>query len=241
MATKPKFPFVRRLTKAATNGTDVQAIKRALSRAGFMDWAKFDNAYNAKAANAVHAFQKAKGLTVGVYEEKTHARLVATKSVPDTTNPGLAFDEYAGELLWAEYEKRNEDPALKKAQALLDICRKYTGSYGWGGGHGVPLSRVRFSDDLDCSGSSCHALWSVDLYHDDYATNSTGMESYGDAGRGRYVTIHANWEHVWIEFTLPAFKGRFDTSPHGCGSRGPRVRTCPRFASTFIARHPKGL
>src|SRR5580765_1021751 len=142
MATKPKYPFVRKLQKGVGNGTDVQAIKRALSRAGSMDWAKFDNAYNAKVIEAVHAFQKKKGLKVGQYEETTHAKLVATKSTPDTTNPGLAFDEYAGELLWAEYEKRNEDPALKKAQQLLEVCRKFTGSYRWGGGHGVPLAQV---------------------------------------------------------------------------------------------------
>ena len=241
MATKPKYPFVRVLQAGVTNGTDIQAIKRALSRAGYMDWGKFDNAYNKKTIDVVHVFQHSKKIKVGPYTSVTHEKLVATKSQPDVLNPGLAFDEYAGELLWAEYEKRNEDPALKKALALLDQCRKYTGRYGWGGGHGVPLARVRESDALDCSGSTCHALWKVDLYHDDYATNSTGMETYGDAGRGQYVTIHANWEHVWIEFTLPKFKGRFDTSPHGCGPRGPRVRTCPRFNSTFIHRHPPGL
>lgn len=243
MATKPKYPFVRPLAPGAAKGTDIQAVKRALSRVGLLPWGNFDDAYNHAAQEAVKKFQHSHGLeATGKYGKATHLKLVAAKATAD--HPGeSAFDAYAGELLWAEYEKRQEDPALAKAKQLLAVCRKFTGPYVYGGGHGVPLAHVMYSQGLDCSSSTCKALFDVDLFDGPYATNSAGMESWGAAGRGRYVTVHANWEHVWVEFTPSPAWGwcRFDTSPHGCGSRGPRVRTCRRFDASFVHRHPKGL
>jgi len=241
MATKPSYPFVRPLIPGVEKGTDVQGIKRAFSRIGLIPWVKFDNIYNKKLEAAVTKFQWSHDIEgTGKYGEATHKALVAAKAVAPHSGE-TSFDAYAGELLWNEYTKRHEDPALAKARELLTICKKFTGSYLYGGGHGVPLAKIEYDDELDCSASSCKGLYDVDLYDGPYATNSTGLESYGDAGRGRYVTIHANWEHVWIEFTLPDGWYRFDTSPHGCGPRGPRVRTCHRFSDSFISRHPKGM
>ncbi len=241
MATKPRYPFVRPLIPGVEKGTDVQAIKRALSRVGLMPWVKFDNVYNKTTQTAVKKFQWSHDLEgTGNYGEATHDKLVAAKAV-DPHVGETSFDAYAGELLWAEYTKRHEDPALAKARELLAVCHRFTGSYLYGGGHGVPLAKINYDAGLDCSSSTSKALFDVDLFDGPYATNSSGFESYGDSGRGRYITIHANWEHVWMELTLPDGWCRFDTSPHGCGPRGPRVRTCPRFSSSFVSRHPKGL
>ena len=241
MAGAVKSPFVRILAPGVENGTDIQAIKRALSRTGYLEWTKFDNAYNKKVQAAVLKFQWSHDIDgTSKYGKPTHLALVAAPSVEP--HPGeKAFDEYANELLWAEYEQRKEDPALRKARELLAICRKFSGPYTYGGGHAVRLVLIRYDQGLDCSSSSSKGLFDEDIYTDDYATNSHGFESFGDPGRGKYVTIHANNEHVWIEFTLPEGWWRFDTSPHGCGTRGPRVRTCRRFDSTFIHRHPRGL
>lgn len=240
--TVPKYPFVRPLVPGVEKGTDVQAVKRALSRVGLLPWAKFDNAYNLKTQAAVKKFQWSHDIEgTGRYGEPTHSALVAAEAVAPHKGE-TSFDAYAGELLWAEHERRHEDPAVAKARELLAVCQRFTGPYIYGGGHGVPLAKVAYNAGLDCSSSTCKALYDVDLYDSAYATNSTGLESYGDSGRGRYVTIHANWEHVWVSFSLPDEPWcRFDTSPHGCGPRGPRVRTCPRFSSTFVARHPRGL
>lgn len=242
MATKPRFPFVRPLVPGVAKGTDIQAVKRALSRTGFLPWGEFDNIYNKVTQQAVKKFQWSHDLDgTGKYGKPTHLKLVATPATPE--HPGeLAFDAYAGELLWAEYEKRQEDPALAKAKTLLAVCRNFDGPYIYGGGHGTALARVSYSQGLDCSSSTCKALFDVDLFGWPYATNSTGMESWGVAGRGKYVTVHANWEHVWVEFNLPGQAWcRFDTSPHGCRDRGPRVRLCRRYDASFVHRHPKGL
>jgi hypothetical protein len=135
-----------------------------------------------------------------------------------------------------------EDPALKKVRDLLDVCRKFSGRYIYGGGHGQSLSALRYDQGLDCSSSVSLALSKVGMYWGSYAQVSTLFESYGVAGRGKYLTVHANSDHVWLEFSLPEGYLRFDTSPHGCGDMsGPRVRSCPRNAGTFVERHLSGL
>ena len=70
------------------------------------------------------------------------------------------------------------------------------------------------------------------------------FENWGDPGRGKYMTIHAIDDHVWIEFNLPELPdaySRFDTSPHGWGPHGPRVRPNRRSDSRFVHRHFKGM
>lgn len=134
------------------------------------------------------------------------------------------------------------DPALTKARQLLAECRKFTGRYIYGGGHGPQLSALTYSQGLDCSSSTSKALRDVGLFPESSVAQVSGwFEHWGDAGSGRYITIHANYEHVWIQFSLPEGYFRFDTSPHGDGPSGPRVRTKERFTSTFVARHPHGL
>lgn len=140
---------------------------------------------------------------------------------------------------------------LERARALLEACRKFDGSYDYGGGHGPALSVLSPHQGLDCSSSVSLALWERGLMGDPrtkgqkrnekVAQVSGWFEEYGRAGPGMYVTVHANAEHVWLEFTLPDGWFRFDTSPHGDGGRGPRVRTGKRPTSNFVVRHPPGL
>lgn len=147
------------------------------------------------------------------------------------------------DALFAEYaDAHKPDEALAKALELLDVCRTFTGSYLYGGGHGQHLSQLTTHQDLDCSSSTSLALWRVNLFPESsYSQISGWFETWGDRGRGKYVTVHANDEHVWVELTLPDGWFRFDTSPHGDGPRGPRVRTGRRFDSSFVHRHPRGL
>lgn len=151
-----------------------------------------------------------------------------------------AFDREANKRIDA-YNRVTVDVELETARRLLAYCREFDGGYRLGGGHGKPLSTVRPDQDLDCSSSTSRALYELGLYLGSYAQVSGRFEKYGDSGRGRYVTVHANVEHVWIEFTLPEGWWRFDTSPHGDGDRGPRVRTGRRHDRSFAHRHPRGL
>ncbi len=234
-----KSPFCRNL-RVGSKGDDVEAIKRAYGRTGYFPWQKFDKIYNKKLAEATHTFQAEHGIKPTQYNEETHNLLVVQPPVAPHEGE-KAFDEYANELLWGKYLELHTPPALAEARKLLSVCRMFDGPYNYGGGHGTSLEQVSVHQGLDCSSSTCKALSLVGLWDDKYATNSTGLMTYGLAAPGRYVTIHANTEHVWIEFNLPEGYFRFDTSPHNCGVRGPRVRTCTRFETTFVSRHPSGL
>lgn len=246
----PVVPFPRALYPASnvkgpvTDNDDVIAVKRAISRAGFFPWNKFDDAYSEKfAMEGVKPFQQQNGLTAsGFYGTATHNKLVETRAKGKPTE--WAFDPIAIKLMETakkEMTAANKNVPLETARKLLATCRLFTGSYLWGGGHDSSLADDRFSMRGDCSWSTSYALYLNGLLGSTRSQVSTWFETYGDAGRGKYVTIHANWEHVWTEFSLPEGYFRFDTSPHGDGPSGPRVRTHDRPDSRFVHRHPKGL
>lgn len=245
MRPQPKYPFVRQLwgpkhkEGQSENGPDVEAVKRGVSRAGYFKWKKFDRAYNDAIAQAVNEFKAAEGIHEEGYGHQTHEQLLETHAVDHEGE--WAFDEYSGELFGEAKHRETFDEALAQVELLLTYCETFDGSYLYGGGHGPLLSSLSVHQGLDCSSSSSKALDHVGLMPGQVAQVSGWFEDYGDNGRGKYLTIHCNFDHIWLEFTLPKKWRRFDTSPHGCGTRGPRVRTCRRFDSTFEHRHPRGL
>ena len=99
--------------------------------------------------------------------------------------------------------------------------------YVWGGGHGSFES-----SGYDCSGSVSYALHGAGLLES--PLDSTGLETWGEPGPGRWITVYANAGHAWMVVAGIAF----DTS----GGAGPRWHD-PWASSPegFIARHPAGL
>lgn len=238
-------PFVRKLYPPSSPskseaGIDVLAVKRGISRAGFWRWQQFDSVYNERFAGAVAEFRKAHGLTSSkVYDAATHAKLSAAKAVkPHEGEP--AFDRIALELL-QQAEDAKTPPELRVALELYDYCGLFDGPYVWGGEHDDTLRDDDPHDGFDCSSSTSAALSHVGLLGSSVAHVSGWFETWGEPGRGRYFTVHAASDHVWIEFTIPGKPwARFDTSPHGCGARGPRRRTCARDSARFVSRHAAG-
>jgi Putative peptidoglycan binding domain len=100
--------------------------------------------------------------------------------------------------------------------------------YLWGGGHGSWNS-----SGYDCSGSVSYALHGGGLLSS--SLDSTGFESYGSAGSGRWITIWTNSGHAYMYVAGL----RFDTSAQG-SSGGSRWTTASRSNAGFIARHPSG-
>jgi peptidoglycan hydrolase-like protein with peptidoglycan-binding domain len=103
-----------------------------------------------------------------------------------------------------------------------------TRPYVYGGGHGSFNS-----EGYDCSGSVSYALHGGGLIHSPEASGE--LESYGEAGPGKHITIYANSEHAYMEVN----GRRYDTvalAEHGSrwsnssGSDG----------GSFVARHPSG-
>jgi cell wall-associated NlpC family hydrolase len=110
--------------------------------------------------------------------------------------------------------------AIAAGNAIADL------PYVFGGGHGS------FHDSgYDCSGSVSYVLGAAGLLSS--PLDSTGFESWGEPGPGRWITVYANSGHAWMTIA----GRRFDTG----GGGGSRWKGGSRDSSGFVARHPPGL
>jgi peptidoglycan hydrolase-like protein with peptidoglycan-binding domain len=104
-----------------------------------------------------------------------------------------------------------------------------TRPYVYGGGHGSFES-----EGYDCSGSVSYALHGGGLLSS--PEDSGELESYGEPGPGRYITIYANAEHAYMVID----GRRFDTVALAeTGSRW--SDSAGEDGGDFVARHPDGL
>lgn len=97
--------------------------------------------------------------------------------------------------------------------------------YIYGGGHKSFTSR-----GYDCSGTVSFALHAAGLL--DSPLDSSSFMSWGERGRGEWITVYTNPGHAWAIIAGL----RLDTS--GPGESGPRWRTEARSARGFRMRHP---
>jgi len=103
-----------------------------------------------------------------------------------------------------------------------------TRPYVYGGGHGSFQSA-----GYDCSGSVSYALHGGGLLSS--PEDSTGLESYGEPGPGKDITIYANSEHAFMVVD----GRRFDTV--ALAESGSRWSDSMTSTAGFVARHPAGL
>ena len=119
--------------------------------------------------------------------------------------------------------------APPQVQAIIDAGNRIaTKPYKYGGGHG------RWEDTgYDCSGSMSYAFHGAGML--DQALDSTGFMSWGEAGKGTWVTIYAKGSHAYMVVAGL----RFDTS--GRANQGTRWQTDMRSSAGYTVRHPEGL
>ncbi len=146
---------------------------------------------------------------------------VPTAQVPPPLNPG------------EEAQVINESEASAPSvapQAVVDAISAANSiamtPYIWGGGHGSFES-----SGYDCSGAVSFALHGGGFLES--PLDSTGLETWGEPGAGKWITVYANAEHAWMVIAGIAF----DT----VGGPGPRWHN-PWVDSPegFVARHPAG-
>ncbi len=123
-------------------------------------------------------------------------------------------------------------PPLEAPEAVRQIIEAGNSiartPYKWGGGHG------KWQDTgYDCSGSVSFALAAAGLLEGPLASGP--LMSWGEPGRGKWVTIYSNPGHVYLEVAGI----RFDTS--GQRVTGSRWQNELRGHAGFVARHPPGL
>jgi hypothetical protein len=119
--------------------------------------------------------------------------------------------------------------APAEVQAIIAAANEiHDKPYKYGGGHG------RWNDTgYDCSGSMSYAFHGAGLL--DEALDSTGFMSWGEPGKGQWVTNYANSGHSYMIVAGL----RFDTS--GRAEEGSRWHTEMRSAKGYTVRHPVGL
>jgi len=112
-------PFCRPLRSGA-RGLDVVAVKRTLSRAGFMQWGAFTQAWGPAATEACRRFQASTGLAQsGQYERATHdALLQATRKGHPTES---AWDAYGRTLMEQFCAAVGEEARVRRA--IVDAAR----------------------------------------------------------------------------------------------------------------------
>ena len=110
--------------------------------------------------------------------------------------------------------------------------------YYYGGGHGIPLDEI--ASTYDCSSSVAHLLYGGGLLPVSADVDSTELESFGDPGPGRWVTIYASAGHVFMYVAGLRWDTHNAAGP-GDGSTGIGWHPLVRSDAGFVARHPSGL
>jgi peptidoglycan hydrolase CwlO-like protein len=142
-------------------------------------------------------------------------------TVPAPLNPG----EAAGFISESEASAPAAAPEAVKAAIAAANSIAMT-PYVWGGGHGSFES-----SGYDCSGAVSFALHAGGWLES--PLDSTGLESWGEPGAGKWITVYANAGHTWMIIAGLAF----DT----VGGPGPRWHSSPTSSTEgFVVRHPSG-
>jgi hypothetical protein len=122
--------------------------------------------------------------------------------------------------------------APARVKAVIAAANKIrTKPYIWGGGH------ASFSSaGYDCSGSVSFALHGGKFLESPLPSGP--MESWGEEGEGRWITVYANAGHAYMVVAGV----RFDTAgDEGIDETGPRWHTELLTNEGFVARHPVGF
>jgi hypothetical protein len=131
---------------------------------------------------------------------------------------------------------RNAPPAVA---GIIAAGNQIAGEpYLYGGGHGLPLNQI--APAYDCSSSVEHLLYGGAMLPADYDAASGALESFGLPGAGRWVTVYANADHVFM-YVAGLRWDTHDAAGPGDGSAGIGWHPLVRDSAGFVARHPADL
>jgi cell wall-associated NlpC family hydrolase len=222
--------YASRTLRVGTSGSDVRALQRYLDDAGYETTA--DGEFGPGTRRSVKGFEAAEGRRADGAASRYEQRLVRTRAAAMEAQqtveaPVIAPTEEA--TLDANGLAVAPASAPAEVQAIIAAGNAIAAKpYKYGGGHG------RWIDTgYDCSGSVSFALHGAGLL--DTALDSTGFMSWGESGRGTWVTIYGNPSHAYMVVAGL----RFDTSARS--RTGTRWTDQMRSSSGYTVRHPTGL
>jgi hypothetical protein len=217
-----------RTLRKGMSGSDVRKVQRYLDRIGHET--TVDGEYGRGTARSVRAFETEEDRRANGVLSRSDARLLrrrAREAKGEAMSGGQAPTEKA--TLTDDGLAVAPASAPPQVKAVItagnEIAKK---PYKLGGGHG----RLRDSG-YDCSGSMSYALRKAGLL--DESMDSTGFTSFGDRGRGQWITTRANSGHSYMMVAGL----RFDTSARK--ETGSRWTDEMRSARGYRGRHPEGL
>jgi len=162
----------------------------------------------------------------------------AGASLPLPLTPGAAT-----KILSTGLAAAGEQAPSAVAQMVAAGNRLHSASYLYGGAHGTSLDTLQGA--YDCSSAVSYVLHAGGVLGQ-VSLDSTGLETYGRPGPGRWVSIYANAAHAFMYVgglrldTVEA--AAYDSGPNS-GRPGPRWRVSDSVPawSSWVVRHPAGL
>jgi hypothetical protein len=214
--------YATRTLQVGTSGSDVRAFQRYLDQAGYDTTA--DGAFGPATRRSVIEFEQAEQRRANGRASRAEQRMVRARASAAAPEPST--DEA---YLTADGIAVAPDSAPDAVKAIIEAGNAIaTKPYKYGGGHG------RWNDTgYDCSGSLSYVLHAAGLL--DRALDSTDFMSWGERGRGTWVTIRTNPSHAYMIVAGL----RFDTSARR--QTGSRWTEEMRSARGYRGRHPEGL
>ena len=223
-----------RVLRLGMHGADVRALQRALTAAGYPTTA--DGQFGPHTRRHLKRWQQAHGRRANGVLTRAEARALR-RSIAMTTTATAGPDQTAtiasdGKLVLPA------DAPLAVQQIVAAANRIIDTPYQYGGGHASFNSR-----GYDCSGSVSYALHGAGLLS--APEDSTGLESFGAAGAGDWVTVYADAGHAFLVVDGRAFDTADFGGPNIPSGSGPRWRRDPTGnladGGGYVVRHPVGL
>jgi peptidoglycan hydrolase-like protein with peptidoglycan-binding domain len=213
-------------------GHDVRVLQSYLTLVGFAT--NVDGSFGASTKTSVMQFEQTHLLTadgvvtygVQVVLRQAVAQALAGGTVGKAT---INSDGTASAPAGAPAVVQN---VIAAANQIIDK------PYIYAGGHS------RWVDNgYDCSGSVSYALHGGGLLSS--PEDSTGLESWGQAGPGKWITVYADAAHTWVVVAGIAFDTADFGGPNIPSGDGPRWRRNPTGnladGGNYVIRHPAGL
>jgi len=215
-------------------GRDVRVLQDFLSRVGLST--PVDGAYGPFTARRVKSWERRSERGVNGRMSRGEARVLRGQvdaGVQVHTSQPVEEPVPAGEDAVLDPSGRAIAPASAPGavKAVIAAANRIVDKpYKYGGGHG------RWEDSgYDCSGSMSYALHGGRLL--DRALTSSGFSSFGEAGRGEWITTYGSGGHSYMVVAGL----RFDTGWNDNTSDGPSWSARMRPSRGYTARHPAGL
>jgi cell wall-associated NlpC family hydrolase len=225
-AAAAKKVFGKRPLHQGMHGRDVRVLQDYLTRAGFKT--AVDGQFGRGTKRRVLAWEAQEQRKVDGRVSRPDAKALRV-TVESSSRKPLAAPTTGKAVVGPDGLAVAPTDAPPLVQAIIEAGNRIAKKpYKYGGGHG------KWEDTgYDCSGSMSYAFHGAGML--DQALDSTGFESWGEAGKGTWVTIYAKGSHAFMVVAGL----RFDTS--GRANQGTRWQADMRSSAGYVVRHPEGL